>query len=197
MLYPHGSYFHIAETLKLASLLAIALLCVCKRWRFHSVKDLCFEPFPSNIFQGKICILYEPGSKTSYIWVILKVWSCIKRSPPFFFKIWCLQWKAARVFIYCTLRNSFSQMEGHKNDGLLSCSLKFALWTHEILILNQAVPGFLHMNPSKFLTSVLLLFHFRQNSSGGVRIGGGWEDISERQTEVVLSCLCILVDLKN
>lgn len=41
-----------------------------------------------------------------------------------FFKMWCLKWKAAMLFIYYALRNSFSQMEGHKNDGLLSCSLK-------------------------------------------------------------------------
>lgn len=41
-----------------------------------------------------------------------------------FFKIWCLKWKAAMLFIHGALRNSFSQMEGHKNDGLLSCSLK-------------------------------------------------------------------------
>lgn len=49
------------------------------------------------------------------------------------------------------------------------------------------------MNPSKFLTSVLLLFHFRQNSSGGVGLGGIC-DLSERQIEIGVVCLCILVN---
>lgn len=59
-----------------------------------------------------------------------------------------------------------------KDIKMMDCYLvgwNSTLWTHEILILNQAVPGFPHMKPSKFLTSVLLLFHFRQNSSGRVR----------------------------
>lgn len=49
------------------------------------------------------------------------------------------------------------------------------------------------MNPSKFLTSVLLPFHFRQNSSGRVGIGGMC-GLGERQIEIGLVRLYILVN---
>lgn len=101
---------------------------MCRRQRFHYVQDLWSVPFPSNIYRGW-------GETAFFVGLALRFcrfqlfWesgSASKRSlSSLTSKIWSLKWKAARLFIHRALRNSFSQMEGHKNDGLLSCKLKF------------------------------------------------------------------------
>lgn len=100
--------------------------------------NLCFIYAEGKVFiMLKICVLYlSPaicfrGKSAFFMSLALKLHGFQLFSESghaskdlSFFKIWCLKWKAAMLFIHCALRNSFSQMEGHKNDGLLSCSLK-------------------------------------------------------------------------
>lgn len=105
--------------------------------------NLCFIYVEGEVFiMFKICVLYLStaiyfrGKSAFFMSLALKLHRFqlssesgyaqkISLSLFFFFsKIWCLKWKAAMLFIHCALRNSFSQMEGHKNDGLLSCSLR-------------------------------------------------------------------------